>query len=229
MSSIISNRLYFLNQDKFIFVAFKREDKVNISFRGKDALKITLEAIKDFEGATGGGHEVATGAMVSNLDFEKFKEILQQTKQKFGYRIHHYCLMNTHFHLLVSMAHVEQFSKGMKELKRLYANWAHKEQKRYGPIWWGRFGSQVIEDERYLYACGLYIEMNPVKAGLVLTPEEWEYSSSRHYFLGTKDSLIDDYERPSREAIRDIEGNLNLERGHVIGSDLFKIYEEENV
>ena len=71
--------------------------------------------------------------------------------------------MNTHFHLLVSMSSVERFSKAMKELKRLYANWAHVEQKRYGPIWWGRFGSQLVEDEKYLLACGLYIEMNPVK------------------------------------------------------------------
>ncbi len=162
-------------------------------------------------------------------DFESFKNLLLQTKEKFNYRIHHYCLMNTHFHLLVSMDRVDIFSKGMKELKRLYANWAHEEQRRYGPIWWGRFGSQLVEDERYLYACGLYIEMNPVKAGLVLRPEEWEYSSSRHYFLGTGDHLIDDYEHPDREEIRDIEGRLNFEGDHIIGSDLFKIYEEENV
>ena len=158
-----------------------------------------------------------------------FKKLLQQTKAKFGYRIHHYCLMNTHFHLLVSMDRADHFSKGMKEIKRLYANWAHREQKCYGPVWWGRFGSQLVEDERYLYACGLYIEMNPVKAGLVLSPEEWEYSSSRHYLLGYKDVLVDSYEQPSREEIRGIEDSLNLEQGHIIGSELFKIYEEENV
>ena len=129
---------------------------------------------------------------------------------------------------------MELFSKGMKALKQLYANYAHVEQKRVGPIWWGRFGSQLIEDEKHLYACGLSIERNPVKAGLVLMPEEWEHSSSRHYFLGDKDKLIDDYERPNREAIRDIEDRLeSLENiqavGPVIGSDLFKIYHEENV
>ncbi len=74
MSSIISNRLFFKHPGKLIFVAFKKPDKVNISFRGEKALKITLEAIKGFEGATGGGHEVATGAMVSNNDFEEFKK-----------------------------------------------------------------------------------------------------------------------------------------------------------
>ena len=165
----------------------------------------------------------------NDIDFQFFKKLLHETKEKFGYRIHHYCLLNTHFHLLVSMDQADIFSKGMRELKRLYANWVHVEQKRYGPIWWGRFGSQRVEDEKYLYACGLYIEMNPVKAGLVLRPEEWEYSSSRHYFLGQKDELVDDYERPDREEIRNIEDDLNLEKGHIIGSELFKIYEEENV
>ena len=162
-------------------------------------------------------------------DFQMFKRLLRQIKEKFAFRIHHYCLMHTHFHLLVSIDDVGGFSRGMKEVKRLYANWAHREQKRYGPIWWGRFGSQVVEDERYLYACGLYIEMNPVKAGLVSQPEEWAYSSSRHYFLGQKDVLIDDYKRPDQEEIRDIKDRLNLNSGYIIGSDLFKIYEEENV
>lgn len=162
-------------------------------------------------------------------NFELFKQLLNETKIKYGYRIHHYCLMHTHFHLLVSMDNMMEFSRAMKELKRLYANRLHKQQKRYGPIWWGRFGSQLIENKRYLYACGLYIEMNPVKAGLVSKPEMWEYSSSQHYFLGQKDELVDEYDRPQREDIRDIEIDLNLERGHVIGSDLFKIYEKEGI
>jgi len=162
-------------------------------------------------------------------EFELFKKLLQQTKDKYGYRIHHYCLMHTHFHLLVSIENVTEFSKAMKELKRLYANRLHEQQKRYGPIWWGRFGSQLIEDERYLYACGLYIEMNPVKAGLVLRPEMWAYSSSRYYYLGISDALVDEYDQPTLESIRDIEINLSLKQGHVIGSDLFKIYEKEGV
>lgn len=76
MSSQIANRLFFLHQDKLVVVGFKRPDKVNISIRGKNALKITLEAIKNLDGATGGGHEVATGAMVSLDDWEKFKDKL---------------------------------------------------------------------------------------------------------------------------------------------------------
>ncbi len=74
MSSEISNRLFYNHQDKLVIVAFKRPEKANISIRGKNALDITKKAIADIEGATGGGHVEATGAMVPIDYFEKFKE-----------------------------------------------------------------------------------------------------------------------------------------------------------
>ncbi|MCK4997678.1 hypothetical protein KAS08_05215 [Candidatus Pacearchaeota archaeon] len=74
MSSEIANKLFYNHKDKLIVVAFKKPDKTNISIRGKDALKITYKAIEGIEGATGGGHVEATGAMVPIDDFEKFKE-----------------------------------------------------------------------------------------------------------------------------------------------------------
>lgn len=73
MSAEISNKLYFNHKDKLIIVAFKRPEKVNISIRGDNALKITKKAIENIEGATGGGHTEATGAMVPIDEFEKFK------------------------------------------------------------------------------------------------------------------------------------------------------------
>jgi oligoribonuclease NrnB/cAMP/cGMP phosphodiesterase (DHH superfamily) len=73
MSADISNKLYFNHRDKLIVVAFKRPEKVNVSIRGKNALEITKKAIEDIEGATGGGHGEATGAMIPVDDFEKFK------------------------------------------------------------------------------------------------------------------------------------------------------------
>ena len=78
MSSEIANKLYYNHKDKLIVVAFKRPEKINISIRGKNALKITKEAIKDLEGATGGGHTEATGAMIPVDEFEKFKEKIKQ-------------------------------------------------------------------------------------------------------------------------------------------------------
>ncbi len=81
MSSEIANRLYFNHKDKLIVVIFKRQEKANISIRGKDALKITKQAIKNIKDATGGGHEKATGAMVLIDDIEKFKANIVQLTQ----------------------------------------------------------------------------------------------------------------------------------------------------
>jgi len=74
MSAEISNKLCYDHKDKLVVVAFKRQEKANISIRGKNALEITKQAIKGIEGATGGGHKEATGAMVPIDDFQKFKE-----------------------------------------------------------------------------------------------------------------------------------------------------------
>jgi len=78
MSAEVSNRLFYENPDKTTVVAFHRPEKVNVSIRGKRALEITKEAIKDIEGATGGGHVVATGAMIPVDDFDKFKEKVEE-------------------------------------------------------------------------------------------------------------------------------------------------------
>ena len=81
MSSEIANRLAFIHKDKLIIVAFLRPEKANISVRGKNALKITKAVTKNILGATGGGHEEATGAMVPISDFKKFKEKILHSTQ----------------------------------------------------------------------------------------------------------------------------------------------------
>jgi putative transposase len=159
-------------------------------------------------------------------DFETFQGLLGSEKKRFGFGIHHYCLMNTHFHLALSIPNLEDFSLGMANVKREYTKYFNRTYRRTGPLWRERFRSMLIEDEKYLYACGLYIEHNPVKAGMVSESEDWPYSSSRHYHLANPDSLIDPY-----EAIPPTTINLSDEtfftQGHVIGSELFKLQIKE--
>lgn len=78
MSSEIANKLCFNHKDKLIIVIFKRQEKANISIRGKNALKITKQAIANVNDATGGGHEEATGAMVPIDNLKKFKANIKQ-------------------------------------------------------------------------------------------------------------------------------------------------------
>ena len=83
-----------------------------------------------------------------------------------------------------------------------------------------------MEDERYLYACGLYIEYNPVEAGLVNRPEEWLYSSSRYYFAGESDDLVSRYGELQLPEGINLRSKEIFENGDVIGSELFKFYRE---
>lgn len=103
----------------------------------------------------------------SEKDFEYFKDLLLKTKKKYEYQIHHYCIMQTHFHMVVTIGNVRHFSTGLQVLKKTYGEYYNFNHKRFGPLWRERFKSLLIENERYLYACGLYVEHNPVKAGMV--------------------------------------------------------------
>ena len=98
-------------------------------------------------------------------DFETFRGLLLKAKQESGFQIFHYCFMHTHFHRAVKIPDVSRFSKGLQKLKSQYIYKYHTKYRESGPIWRERFRSLLIENEAYLYACGQYIENNPVKAG----------------------------------------------------------------
>jgi putative transposase len=131
--------------------------------------------------------------------------------------------MNTHFHLAVSLPSVATFTQAMKELKSEFTKWHNEKNARTGPLWRERFKSLVIENEDYLYACGLYIEYNPVKAGMVKKPYEWPHSSSRHYFLGEQDPLVDMYDHADLPADVQPTNDRHFTKGYAIGSELFQI------
>jgi hypothetical protein len=80
----------------------------------------------------------------------------------------------------------------------------------------------LIENEKYLLACGNYIEGNPVKAGMVEDVSDWEYSSARHYEGATKDKLVDSYEVSGLPEDIESEDDDEFMRGDLIGSGWFK-------
>ncbi len=157
-------------------------------------------------------------------DFETFQILLAKVKQEYTFKIMHYCFMNTHFHLAVKIPEVDSFSKGIQKLKSLYSYQFHAKYKISGPIWRERFRSLLIENEEYLYACGMYIEYNPVKAGIVKESHNWEYSSSQ-YYRGKPDMLVDGYKTIKTPKIpEDIntQDERIFEKGQTIGSSFFR-------
>ena len=159
---------------------------------------------------------------IDDVDFERFKELILEVKVRYQFLVRHYCLMNTHFHFAVTISSVNQFSAGLQKLKSEYTKWFNARYKRVGPLWRERFKGLLIEDERYLYACGLYIEQNPVKAKIVQQPAQWQHSSSGFYSLAKADSIVDPYDFPDLPQGVGVENEVMFMRGPVIGSRIFK-------
>jgi REP element-mobilizing transposase RayT len=164
-------------------------------------------------------------------DFRWFLKLMREAKQRFGFEIYHYCLMQTHFHAAVRIPDVEKFSKAVQFLKSRYSYKFHEKYRLSGPIWRERFKSLLIEDENYLYVCGEYIERNPVKAGLVKTPSDWKYSSSRYYQTGETDAVLDHYNDAwsKREVDVCLDDEDFFENGQGIGSAFFRLQLKQKI
>ena len=164
-------------------------------------------------------------------DFELFLGLLRKVKKEGGFKLHHYCLMQTHFHLLVQVKDVRAFSRAMNQLKSGYIIAYHTKYRISGPVWRERYKSLLIEDERYMLACGYYVEGNPVEAGLVNRAEEWGYSSAQHYAKVRTDDLIDEYAmRVGMGKLEEKEkAGIRFEKGACIGSKYFRFVVKERL
>ncbi len=93
--------------------------------------------------------------------------------------MHAYVLMTNHVHLLVSSDMPDGAGRLMKALGQRYVQYVNCTYRRSGTLWEGRFRSCLTQDEIYLLSCMRYIELNPVRAGMVAHPGEYRWSSYR--------------------------------------------------
>jgi len=122
-------------------------------------------------------------------DFTNFIYRVSKYKKKYDLEIFHWSLMDNHFHMSCSIKKPEQLSKCMGAIQQSYVQYHHKKWKSAGKLWQGRFVSQPVQKEKYLYECGRYIERNPMKAGIVKYPWEYKWSSCRFYVNNKPDLL----------------------------------------
>lgn len=113
-------------------------------------------------------------------DREEFLGRLAVAQVRFNLVVHGYCLMGNHYHLLVGTPDAN-LSRAMHTLNSSYASWYRARHQLVGSLFQGRFKSVLVEEERYLAEVSAYIHLNPVRAGLVNSPEEWKWSSMAHY------------------------------------------------
>lgn len=98
--------------------------------------------------------------------------------------------MTNHVHLLVTPETKDGISKLMQALGRYYIRYFNYTYKRTGALWEGRFKSCLIDAENYLLVCQRYIELNPVRAGMVLAPGDYRWSSYQANGLGRNIEML---------------------------------------
>ncbi len=123
-------------------------------------------------------------------DFETMLALLADNAQKFAVAVHAYVLMDNHFHLLATPATAEALPLMMQAVGRSYVRYFNQRHGRSGTLWEGRYRSTLIETERYLLACMVYIDLNPVRAGMVAQAGAWPWSSYQHYLGQRIDKLV---------------------------------------
>ncbi len=110
-------------------------------------------------------------------NYQFYLELWQQVSRRYGARVHAYCLMTNHIHILATPDKVDSISNTMKVVGSRYAQYINRKYKRTGTLWEGRHRSSLVQTEKYLLTCSRYIELNPVRAGMVRRPEEYRWSS----------------------------------------------------
>ncbi|CAG0932985.1 MAG: hypothetical protein EFKGCFLK_01739 [Rhodocyclaceae bacterium] len=127
----------------------------------------------------------------SDDDFRFYLDHLCRCARHAGCAIHAYVLMTNHVHLLLTPREADGAGRLMKLLGQRYVQHVNRLYRRSGTLWEGRFRSCIIQDETYLLGCSRYIELNPVRAGMVAHPAEYRWSSYRANAQGEADGLLD--------------------------------------
>ena len=123
-------------------------------------------------------------------DYFSYRHCLQEASERYDCNIHAYVLMTNHIHLLLSAEKTVNISKLSQAIGRKYVPYFNHKYGKSGTLWEGRFKASSIDSEFYLLVCYRYIELNPVRAGMVKEPDDYAWSSYHANALGEKDPLI---------------------------------------
>jgi putative transposase len=123
-------------------------------------------------------------------DYGLYHEWLACAAHEHGCAVHAYVLMTNHVHLLVTPAKAHSLPRMMQSLGRRYVRTINGRHRRTGTLWEGRYKAAPLDSDAYFFACSRYIELNPVRAGMVRGPGDYSFSSYRANALGEPDALV---------------------------------------
>ncbi|MCG2725615.1 MAG: transposase [Elusimicrobia bacterium] len=116
---------------------------------------------------------------------------IEHSQKNISVKIIAYCIMPTHFHLILKQLDNGGISKYINNISNSYSRYFNIKHNRKGPLWQGRFKNVLVKDDEQLLHLTRYIHLNPVTSNLIDKPETWEYSSYREYLNLEKNKLCD--------------------------------------
>jgi len=123
---------------------------------------------------------------LSERDRDKFFEYLNVAHLRYDIKVHAYCLMDNHYHLILQ-TNQPNLSKMMHYLNTSYSVYFNTKRKRSGHLFQGRYKAILVQADEYLHHLSRYIHLNPVRTKLVESPQDYSYSSY-DYFISSKSS-----------------------------------------
>lgn len=188
-------------------------------------------------------------AFFLEADYEFYLACLSDAAITYGCDIHAYALMPNHVHLLTTPRSPESIPKMVQSIGRRYVHYINATYRRTGTLWNGRYLACLVDPAAYLLNCSLYIELNPLRAGLVDDCNDYAWSSYRYHALGEKTSIVTPHAQYSelgapgsarQTAYRELcrrsidqgilkEIRASINSGRVLGSPAFMDYLEKNM
>jgi putative transposase len=120
-------------------------------------------------------------------DYHSYLHWLGEALAEAECALHAYVLMTNHVHLLLTPRKADRVAGAMVSLGRRFVQYINRAYRRTGTLWDGRYKSSIVQAESYLLNCQRYIELNPVRAGMVTDPAHYRWSSYRSNGLGRSD------------------------------------------
>jgi putative transposase len=131
-----------------------------------------------------------TALFTQTKDYVFFLGCLASAVGQHGCLVHSFVLMTNHVHLLMTAETAGGIGRVMQSVGLRYVRYFNLKYGRTGTLWEGRYRAIVIDTQRYFFACSRYIELNPVRAGIVVHPSEYNWSSYGANALGRSDPLV---------------------------------------
>ena len=117
-------------------------------------------------------------------DYEQFLRLAREATARNGVDVHGFGFMTNHYHLVATPQRESSLPRAIQALAGKYTRYYNKRYGRTGTLWGGRYQTRHIEDERYWLTCLRYVEANPVEAKIVVSPEDYRWTSYRVHALG---------------------------------------------